>query len=93
MLVALKCLEGLTKTDIFFGHLYVCNLWKLIGRSLFVVGIILIILGITFTLQSKSLVGPSSSFMYSNPSWTVNGFIVIAVGIAIFVSGMILWRF
>ena len=68
------------------------NLKRRIGRSLIVVGLILIVLGITFTLQSKSLVGPSSSFMYNNPGWTVNGYIVIGVGIPIFVYGIIFWR-
>jgi len=65
---------------------------KYIGRSLIVLGLILIILGIVFTLQSRAIVGPSSSFMYSNPSWTINGSIVIGAGIAIFVLGIILWR-
>jgi len=65
---------------------------KYIGRSLIVLGLILIILGIVFTLQSRAIVGPSSSFMYSNPSWTINGSIDIGAGIAIFVLGIILWR-
>jgi uncharacterized membrane protein len=68
------------------------NLKRRMGRSLIVAGLILIILGITFTLQSKSLVGPSSSFMYSNPNWAVNGYVVIGVGIPIFVCGIVFWR-
>jgi hypothetical protein len=65
---------------------------KYIGRSLGVTGLILLILGIIFALQSRRIVGPSSSFMFSNPDWTVNGSIVIGVGVLIFVLGIILWR-
>jgi hypothetical protein len=65
---------------------------KYISKSLIVIGLILIILGTIFTLQSRSMIGPASSFMYSNPDWTINGYIAIGVGIAIFVSGIILWR-
>ncbi len=65
---------------------------KYIGRSSGVAGLILIILGIIFTLQSKRIVGPSSSFMFSNPDWTMNGSVVIGVGVFIFVLGIILWR-
>lgn len=65
---------------------------RYIGRSSGVAGLILIILGIIFTLQSKRIVGPSSSFMFSNPDWTMNGSVVIGVGVFIFVLGIILWR-
>ncbi len=49
------------------------------------IGILIIILGIIFTAQSKSVLGPSNSFMYSNPSWTINGSVLIIVGIIILV--------
>ncbi|MDQ3807034.1 MAG: hypothetical protein M3298_02580 [Thermoproteota archaeon] len=52
----------------------------LVTKALIIVGLVIIILGIIFLLQSKSSLGPSSSFMYSNPEWTVNGYIIIAVG-------------
>jgi len=38
-----------------------------------IIGIALILAGLLFTAQSKSLLGPQSSFMYNNPSWTLNG--------------------
>lgn len=60
---------------------------KRIGRILIIVGIIVVILGVIFSLQSKSVVGPSSSFMYDNPEWTVNGSIIIAVGVIIAAIG------
>jgi hypothetical protein len=43
-------------------------------KVLIVVGCIFLISGIVFVAQSKSERGPQSSFMYSNPQWTVNGF-------------------
>jgi hypothetical protein len=44
-----------------------------------------------FTAQSKSLVGPQSSFMYSNPEWTINGFMILGVGLAVLFSGIVIW--
>jgi hypothetical protein len=64
------------------------NLKRRASRSLVIIGVILTILGIIFTLQSKSIVGPSSSFMYSNLGWTVNGSIIIGIGISILVCGI-----
>ncbi|MGB8935814.1 MAG: hypothetical protein WCC17_11985 [Candidatus Nitrosopolaris sp.] len=60
--------------------------------SLIAAGLILVISGIIFTLQSKFIVGPTSSFMYGNPGWTVNGSVVIGIGIVVLVSGFLLWR-
>jgi hypothetical protein len=65
---------------------------KSIGRALPVVGSVIIIIGILFTLQSLSIVGPSSSFMYRNQDWTVNGGVVISIGISILVVGVALRR-
>ena len=66
---------------------------KRIGRVMIIVGIIVVIMGIIFSLQSKSVVGPSSSFMYDNPEWTINGSIIIAIGIIIAVLGSFLFLF
>ena len=65
---------------------------KSIGRALPVVGSVIIIIGILFTLQSLSIVGPSSSFMYRNQDWTVNGGVAISIGVAILVLGVALRR-
>ena len=54
------------------------------------IGIALILTGVIFTAQSKALLGPPSSFMYSNPSWTVNGSMVIIAGIIVLILGIIL---
>jgi hypothetical protein len=58
------------------------------GKSLIVFGLILIIMGIIFQLQSISLIGPSSSFMYANQDWTFNGLIIIGSGAAVLVIGL-----
>ena len=58
------------------------------GRWLIMFGFILIIMGIIFQLQSISLIGPSSSFMYANQDWTFNGLIIIGVGTTVLVIGL-----
>ncbi|MGZ5501237.1 MAG: hypothetical protein ACXWEW_08825 [Nitrososphaeraceae archaeon] len=68
------------------------HLPKNTGKYLILIGLILIIAGIVFTMQSKSIVGPPSSFMYKNPEWTVNGYAIITLGTIIIVVGIILWQ-
>jgi hypothetical protein len=60
---------------------------KTVSKTLIVLGIIVFALGVVFSLQSKSVVGPTSSFMYDNPEWTVNGSIVIASGLVMVALG------
>ena len=55
----------------------------LVTKALIIIGLVIIILGVIFLLQSKSSLGPSTSFMYSNPEWTANGYIIIAVGVIV----------
>jgi len=55
----------------------------LVIGALIIIGLVIVILGVIFLLQSKSSLGPSTSFMYSNPEWTVNGYILIAVGVIV----------
>ncbi len=57
------------------------------GKYPIIVGIILVAAGIIFTMQSNSVVGPSTSFMYDNPEWTNNGFIIIVIGIVLILIG------
>ncbi len=55
-----------------------------IPRSALVLGGFVIALsGIVFTLQGLSVVGPSSSFMYSNPVWVVYGPAIAVMGIVL----------
>jgi len=57
------------------------------GKYPLIGGIILVAAGILFTMQSNSVVGPSTSFMYDNPEWTNNGFIIIVIGIFLVLIG------
>lgn len=61
-----------------------------IGFIVSIIGIIVLILGIIFYLQGLSIVGPESSFMYSNPEWITYGLEIIIAGVIIIgvVSGI-----
>jgi len=54
------------------------------------IGIALVLAGVIFTAQSKTLLGPPTSFMYGNPGWTINGFIFIIAGIVVLILDIIL---
>lgn len=56
------------------------------------IGITVIILGMTFYLQGQSVVGPESSFMYSNPEWITNGQWIMFIGIIILAGGIVISR-
>ena len=60
----------------------------LVTKVLIIIGLVIVILGVIFLLQSKTSLGPSTSFMYSNPEWTVNGYIIIAMGVIVIVIGV-----
>jgi hypothetical protein len=62
------------------------------GRTLIVIGIIVGIFGSIFHLQGKSMVGPESSFMYSNPEWVSYGLQMIIVGIVILSVGFVILK-
>ena len=64
---------------------------RYLRRILIVIGTLSTIAGLMFTAQSKSLVGPQSSFMYSNPEWTINGFMILGVGLAVLFSSIVIW--
>lgn len=53
-------------------------------------GSVLVLAGLVFTAQSESYVGPQSSFMYSNPSWTINGLMIILAGIVVLILDIII---
>ena len=52
------------------------------------VGVIVIAFGIIFFLQGNSVVGPTTSFMYSNPKWIVNGEWITISGVIILALGI-----
>jgi hypothetical protein len=56
---------------------------KKFSNYLTLTGILLTIVGTIFILQSNSIIGPSASFMYKNPEWATNGFIISTIGIIV----------
>ncbi|KAF6245084.1 hypothetical protein [Nitrosopumilus sp. b2] len=60
------------------------------GIILVIIGGIIAILGIIFHLQGQSIVGPQSSFMYSNPDWITYGMQTAIVGIVVAIVGGII---
>jgi uncharacterized membrane protein len=59
-------------------------------KYIITLGIIIIISGTVFYFQGQSVVGPESSFMYSNPEWITNGQWIIIVGIIILAGGIVI---
>ena len=64
-----------------------------ISNSTIIIGLIVIIAGTIFHLQGQAIVGPESSFMYSNPDWitygqqiAIVGILVTGIGIALKIS-------
>ena len=56
-------------------------------KAVIITGIGIMIMGVIFHLQGQSIVGPESSFMYSNPQWvtygiqiSITGGIILAIG-------------
>lgn len=60
-----------------------------IGIAIISGGAIVLGFGMLFFLQGNSVVGPTSSFMYSNPKWIGYGESIIAVGVGIIVLGIV----
>ena len=61
-----------------------------VGIPVSIIGVIISILGTIFHFQGHSIVGPESSFMYSNPDWITYGLQIMFVGIGIIASGIII---
>ncbi|MDH3695927.1 MAG: hypothetical protein OEQ15_01270 [Nitrosopumilus sp.] len=58
------------------------------GKIVTIIGFIIMIFGLIFHLQGQSIVGPESSFMYSNPDWITYGIQISIVGIVILGIGL-----
>ena len=56
-------------------------------KSLVLIGTIVLIFGLIFHLQGHSVIGPESSFMYSNPDWITYGIQISIVGAIIIGTG------
>ncbi len=59
-------------------------------KPLVVIGAIIVILGLVFHLQGQSIIGPESSFMYSNPDWITYGIQIAIIGTIIVVTGIVI---
>ncbi len=57
-------------------------------KSLVLIGTIVLIFGLIFHLQGHSVIGPESSFMYSNPDWVTYGIQISIIGIIIVAAGI-----
>ncbi len=59
-------------------------------RIIVIAGLIVVGLGITFHLQGQGVVGPETSFMYSNPDWIGHGLSIAAAGFLMVAGGIAL---
>jgi hypothetical protein len=64
-----------------------------ISSPIIIIGLIVMIAGIVFHLQGQAIIGPESSFMYSNPDWitygqqiVLSGILLIGFGVALKIS-------
>jgi len=57
-------------------------------NPLIILGITILIFGLIFHLQGQSVIGPESSFMYSNPDWVTYGIQIAILGIIIAAAGI-----
>jgi len=56
-------------------------------KPLVIIGTTIMVFGLIFHLQGQSVIGPESSFMYSNPDWITYGIQIVIVGIIIVAVG------
>ncbi len=60
------------------------------AKPLIIIGTIILIFGLIFHLQGQSVIGPESSFMYSNTDWVTFGIQIAIVGIIITITGIVI---
>jgi len=60
------------------------------GKIVTIIGFIIMVFGLIFHLQGQSIVGPESSFMYSNPDWITYGMQISIIGIVIVGTGLLI---
>ena len=58
------------------------------ARPTIIAGIVVMVLGNVFNFQGQSVIGPETSFMYSNPDWITYGIQIVVVGGVIFGAGV-----
>ena len=57
-------------------------------KAVIIIGIGIMIMGVIFHLQGQAIVGPESSFMYSNPQWVTYGIQIVIAGCVILAVGI-----
>ena len=57
-------------------------------KAVIITGIGIMIMGVIFHLQGQSIVGPETSFMYSNPQWVTYGIQIAVAGSIILIIGI-----
>ena len=62
----------------------------IVFKPVIILGASVVILGLIFHLQGRSIIGPESSFMYSNPEWITLGQQIMVFGSLIIVIGLII---
>ena len=58
------------------------------GKPITIIGAVIFIAGVIFHFQGQGVVGPESSFMYSNPEWITYGIGIIILGVIILGVGI-----
>lgn len=61
-----------------------------IQTGLVIIGIIIIFAGLVFHFQGDGVIGPESSFMYSNTDWTFYGIDIMIIGSITLGIGLVL---
>ncbi|MCE9617041.1 MAG: hypothetical protein K8Q88_01585 [Nitrosarchaeum sp.] len=57
-------------------------------KAVIITGIGIMIMGVIFHLQGQAIVGPETSFMYSNPQWVTCGIQIVVAGGIILAIGI-----
>ena len=60
--------------------------------ALMVLGIIVALAGLTFTLQGFGMVGPVGGLMYNNPTWVTQGSLTFVIGLVLIAGAYFLNR-
>lgn len=50
------------------------------AKAVIIAGVVIMIMGMIFHFQGQSMIGPQSSFMYSNPEWVTYGIQIAVLG-------------
>jgi hypothetical protein len=60
--------------------------------AILVLGVLVALAGLVFTLQGLGYVGPVGGLMYNNSTWVTNGEITFVIGAIVVIAGFALGR-